>query len=173
VSEACVCKYHRPASLRKSAGMASDALSAAATRDRVARMTSKEAAIKGVPLFAKCSKGEIELVAKLADEIDLPAGKTLMREGETGREFFIILDGTAEVRRGDELLATLGPGGFCGEMALVDQVPRMATVTATTPIDVLVLTGQGFSGLRGRLPNMDQTVLDEIAERVRANAEQA
>lgn len=134
-------------------------------------MTSKEAAIKGVPLFANCSKGEIGLIAKLADEIDLPAGKTLMREGETGREFFIILDGTAEVRRGDDVLATLGPGGFCGEMALVDQVPRMATVTATSAIDVLVLTGQAFSSLRSRLPNMDQTVLDEIAERARANAE--
>lgn len=133
-------------------------------------MTSKEAAIKGVPLFAQCSKNEIELIAKLADEIDLPAGKTLMREGETGREFFIILDGTAEVTRGDEVLATLGPGGFCGEMALVDQVPRTATVTATSAIDVLVLTGQGFSSLRSRLPNMDRAVLDEITERARADA---
>lgn len=136
-------------------------------------MTSKEAAIKSVPLFAKCSKGEVGLIAKLADEIDLPEGKTLMREGETGKEFFIIVDGTAEVRRGDELLATLGPGGFCGEMALVEHVPRMATVTATSPIDVLVLTGQAFSSLRGRLPNLDQTVLDEITARVRANAGQA
>jgi CRP-like cAMP-binding protein len=135
-------------------------------------MTAKEAAIRSVPLFAKCSKGEVELIAKLADEIDLPAGRTLMREGETGKEFFIIVEGTAEVRRGDELVATLGPGGFCGEIALVQRVPRTATVTATTPIDVLVLTGQGFASLRNRLPNLDQTVLDEITARVRADAGQ-
>lgn len=133
-------------------------------------MASKEDAIKSVPLFASCSKGEVGLIAKLVDEIDLPAGKTLMREGETGREFFIILDGTAEVRRGDEVLATLGPGGFFGEMALVDNIPRTATVTATSPIDVLVLTGQAFSSLRSKLPNLDQTVLAEIEARVRANA---
>jgi CRP-like cAMP-binding protein len=133
-------------------------------------VTAKEDAIRGVPLFAGCSKDELALIARLTDEIDLPEGKDLMREGETGREFFIILDGTADVRRGGELLTTLGPGGFCGELALIENVPRTATVTATSPIDVLVLTREAFSGLRSRLPNMDSAVLDEMTARLSADA---
>ncbi len=133
-------------------------------------MTGKEAAIKGVPLFAECSKDELALIARLTDEIDLPQGKELMREGETGREFFIILDGTADVRRGGDLVTTLGPGGFCGELALVENVPRTATVTATSPIDVLVLTREAFSGLRSQLPNMNSAVLDEMTARLEADA---
>ena len=69
-------------------------------------MTPKETAIKGVPLFASCSKRELALIARYTDEIDFPAGKDLMREGETGREFFIILSGTADVRKGETVLAT-------------------------------------------------------------------
>jgi CRP/FNR family cyclic AMP-dependent transcriptional regulator len=133
-------------------------------------VTSKEAAIKGVPLFSTCSKGEIALIARLADEIDFPAGKDLMREGETGREFFIILSGTAEVRKGETVITSIGPGGFCGELALIEHVPRTATVTASSPIDALVLTGQAFSSLRSQLPNMDSTVLDEMTARLRADA---
>jgi len=132
-------------------------------------VTSKEAAIKGVPLFSNCSERELALIARLADEIDLPAGKDLMREGDRGREFFIILSGTAEVRKGDKLLTTIGAGGFCGELALIEHVPRTATVTATSPIDVLVLTGEAFSGLRSQLPNVNKVVLDEMAARLRAD----
>ena len=135
-----------------------------------AAVTSKETAIKGVPLFSSCSKRELALIARLTDEIDFPAGKDLMREGETGREFFIILGGTAEVRQGETVLATIGPGGFCGEMALIDRVPRTATVTARSPIDALVLAGEAFSGLRSDLPNMNSLVLDEMTARLRTDA---
>ena len=127
-------------------------------------MTSKETAIKGVPLFSSCSKRELALIARLTDEIDFPAGRDLMREGETGREFFIILSGTAEVHKGETVLATIGPGGFCGEMALIDRV------TARSPIDALVLLGEAFSGLRSELPNMNSLVLDEMTARLRADA---
>ena len=135
-------------------------------------MTAKEAAIQAVPLFADCSKDELALIARLTDEIDLPQGKELMREGETGREFFIILDGTADVRRKGALVTTLGPGGFCGELALIENVPRTATVTATSPIDVLVLTREAFSGLRSQLPNMNSAVLDEMTARLSADAQE-
>jgi CRP-like cAMP-binding protein len=131
-------------------------------------MTPKEAAIKGVPLFASCSKRELALLATLVDEIDLPAGKVLMSEGETGKEFFIIRSGSAEVSRDGAVVATLGAGDFFGEIALVKRVPRTATVTTTSPVDALVLSGQAFAGLRDELPNLDRAVLAEIEARPHA-----
>ncbi len=128
-------------------------------------MISKDDAIKGVPLFATCSKKEIALVASEADRFTLPAGQDLIRQGTYGSEFFIILSGTAEVRQGDDLLATLGPGDFFGEIASVERVPRTATVTTTSQLDALVLRAAALSGLRDRLPNVDRAVLDQIASR--------
>ena len=74
----------------------------------------------------------------MADEIDLPAGKVLIREGDRGREFFVVISGEVEVRRKGRKRATLGAGSFVGEMALPSKAPRSATVTALTPLDVLV-----------------------------------
>ena len=122
--------------------------------------------LKHVPLFARCSKKELELISGLADEIDLPEGKELTQEGERGREFFVLVDGTAEVHRGGKQLRTLGPGEFFGEIALVSGRPRTATVTATSPVRALVVTDQAFGGLMRNSPDIQLKVLEAIADRL-------
>ena len=80
--------------------------------------------IKAAPLFENCSKQELQSIAQIADELDIRAGKVLIREGERGREFFVIVTGEVEVRRKGRKMATLGPGSFVGEMALLSKIPR-------------------------------------------------
>jgi CRP/FNR family cyclic AMP-dependent transcriptional regulator len=128
-------------------------------------MISKDEAIKSVPLFAACSKKEIALVSSQADRFTLPEGKDLIREGTHGSEFFILVSGTAEVRQGDTVLNTLGPGDIFGEIASVERIPRTATVTTTSQVDALVVRASALSALRDRLPNVDRVVLDQIAAR--------
>ena len=105
------------------------------------RRNEKVALIKSVPLFQHCSKKELADVASIADMLDLPEGRVLTREGDRGREFFVLVDGTVEIRRGGEKLHDLGPGDFFGEIALITKAPRTATVTASSPIKALVIRG--------------------------------
>src|SRR6266536_3501284 len=94
--------------------------------------SNKVELIKKVPLFSKLSGAALRKVATVADEIDIPAGKALTKEGERGREFFVLLDGTADVRQKGARIRTLGKGDFLGEIALVTKLPRTATVTTTS-----------------------------------------
>src|SRR5690242_19172735 len=110
--------------------------------------------IAGVPLFAGCSKKEISRIASLADEIDLPAGQVMTREGERGREFCVLVSGSADVRKGTRKVATLGGGDFFGEIALVLDAPRSATVEARTDVRVLVLERRAFKQLLSDLPSI-------------------
>ena len=126
--------------------------------------------LKGVPLFARCSKKELAEIATIADEIDLPEGKQLTREGGRGREFFILLEGNAEVRRKKRKVGTLGPGDFLGEIALVTKVPRTATVTTASPVRVLVVSEQNFRRLLENSPDVQIEVLEALAERVAATS---
>ena len=126
----------------------------------------KVEAIKRVPLFTKLSKKGMQEVASIADEIDFPEGKALTREGERGREFFVLLDGEAEVRRQNERIATLGKGDFLGEIALVTKLPRTATVTTTSPVRALVITDRDFTSLIKRSPEVGQGVLEALGERL-------
>src|SRR5688572_31917399 len=87
--------------------------------------------IRAGPLFARCTRAEVAEVAKIADEIDVREGKELTREGDRGREFFVLLEGSAIVKRGGRKVNVLGPGDFFGEIALVSRSPRTATVTTT------------------------------------------
>jgi len=119
-----------------------------------------------VPLFAHCSKRDIAKIASLADEIDLARGKTIIREGERGREFFVILEGEVDVRRGTRLLGTRGPGAFVGEIALLADVPRTATVMVTKPTRALVLTRQSFGTLLDKSREIRASVLRAFAERL-------
>jgi CRP/FNR family transcriptional regulator, cyclic AMP receptor protein len=119
-----------------------------------------------VPLFAGCSKKELRTIATLADEIDLRQGKVLTRQGAPGREFFVLLEGTVEVVRDGERIDTLGEGDFFGELALISNVPRTATVTATAPIRALVVFGRDFRRLLEEDAGIARKVLEAMAERM-------
>jgi CRP/FNR family cyclic AMP-dependent transcriptional regulator len=124
-----------------------------------------EARLREIPLFAGLGKKERREVAKQADEVDVEAGRHLVREGEFAYEFFAIEEGTAEVRRGEQLLGELGPGDFFGEMGLIENVTRNASVTATTPLTALVLTGSAFRYLERELPAVSKKIRRAIDER--------
>ena len=95
--------------------------------------------LASVSLFSACSKKELQAVAKATDEVTIPAGKTLCEQGAVGREAFVIVEGTAEVRRNKKKVAEIGPGTCVGELALLDHRPRTASVIATTDLTVLVI----------------------------------
>ena len=122
--------------------------------------------IRTVPLFGQLSRAEVNEVAKIADEIDVKAGKVLTREGDRGNEFFVILDGAAEVHRGGRKVRMLGAGDFFGEIALVSRSPRTATVTTTVPTDLLVITGTSFRALLDHSPRIQLRVLEALADRL-------
>jgi CRP/FNR family transcriptional regulator, cyclic AMP receptor protein len=121
--------------------------------------------ISGVPLFAQCSKGELQEIAAIADEIDIAEGKELTTEGSPGREFFVIIEGTASVAQDGDQINELGPGDFFGEVALVKDTPRTATVTATSPVRALVITRQNFKRLIEQQPDIERTVLKALVDR--------
>jgi CRP-like cAMP-binding protein len=123
--------------------------------------------LKRVPLFAGLGRKEIEEVGRLAEEIDVPAGRVLMREGQTGQEFFVIVNGSVKVERGGGRLATLGAGDFLGEIALIDDGPRTATATTETSSELLVLAHREFHSLMEQFPSVRTSVLQALASRVR------
>jgi CRP/FNR family cyclic AMP-dependent transcriptional regulator len=122
--------------------------------------------IRKVPLFARCSRAELKEIALLADEIDLKEGKEMTREGAPGREFFVLLEGTADVKKNSRRVNTLGPGDFFGEIALVSHEPRTATVVATSPVRALVITEWSFRQLLDDAPRVKTKVMEAMAERL-------
>jgi CRP/FNR family cyclic AMP-dependent transcriptional regulator len=122
--------------------------------------------IKKIPLFSKLSKKGLEDVAHIADEIDLPAGKVMAQEGDRGREFFVLLEGEADVTKGDRSINTMKDGDFFGEIALVTKMPRTASVTATSDVRVLVINEHDFTALLKRSPEIGRGVAEALAERV-------
>jgi CRP-like cAMP-binding protein len=126
--------------------------------------------LKRVPLFARCSKAELRRIARAAEEIDLREGKVFTREGEPGREFFVLLEGSADVHRKGKKVNVLNPGDFFGEIALVSDRPRSATVTATTPVRVLVVTAREFRTVMLELPSIQLKVLQAVIARLPPDA---
>jgi CRP-like cAMP-binding protein len=122
--------------------------------------------IRKVPLFSQLKKKDLRDVAQIADEIDLPSGKAMAKEGDRGREFFVLLEGEATVTRGSNRLNTMKKGDFFGEIALVTKMPRTATVTATSEVTVLVITERDFSALLKRSPEIGRGVAHALAERI-------
>ena len=122
-----------------------------------------EERLKTIPLFAGLNRKERRALAPRADEVNLEQGRVIVREGEWPYEFFAIEEGTVEVRRGDQLLAELGRGDFFGEMALVGDTRRNASVVATTAVQVVVMTAQAFRQTSRELP--------EVAAKIRAAIE--
>lgn len=122
--------------------------------------------IKRAPLFAPAKKSELEQIAMIADEIDLPEGKVLIKEGDQGREFFVLIEGTARVERDGKKIADIGPGDFFGEIALIAKTPRNATITTTSPVRALVITDRAFKQLLDHSPTIAVGVLVALAERL-------
>jgi CRP/FNR family transcriptional regulator, cyclic AMP receptor protein len=122
--------------------------------------------IKKVPLFSKLSKKGLEEVAHLADELDLPTGKVMALEGDRGREFFVLLEGEADVTKGEKSINTMRAGDFFGEIALVTKMPRTASVTATTDVRVLVITERDFGALLKHSDEVGRGVAEALAERI-------
>jgi len=132
----------------------------------VLRKDVKVEMISHVPLFATCSKTELRKIASLADEIDLPAGTRLTKEGASGKEFVVIVKGRADVVRRGKKLRSLGNGDFLGEIALITGTPRTATVTTTEPTRALVIAAPAFRTLLRNTPSMQLKVLDALASRL-------
>ncbi len=125
-------------------------------------------ALASVPLFRSLAESELAFIARVSDRITLPAGKTLMRQGDHGAEFLVLLRGTASVTRGGVETATLGPGDFAGELALLDPGPRSATVTTTDDVEALVLGTREFWSVLSDSPGLDKKLLVALARRLRA-----
>jgi CRP-like cAMP-binding protein len=133
----------------------------------MARKDAKIEELGKVRLFAACNRKELALIAKASDEIRVPAGKELVAEGSTGHEFFLILDGQAVVKRGGRKVATLGPGNYFGEMALLDRGVRSASVVAETDMVLLVLGQREFSAVLDEVPGLAHKLLTIMAGRLR------
>jgi len=128
--------------------------------------TSKADILKRVPLFAGCSKGDLARIGRIADEVDLREGKELIRENDLARQFFVLLDGSADVRRKGRKIATLGRGDFFGEIGLVTDRATTASVTTTSPTRVLVIMRHAFRTLLREHPGVQLKVLSALAQRI-------
>ena len=123
--------------------------------------------LQNVWLFSACTSKELGRIASLADEAEVPAGATLTKEGAAGREFFAVADGKATAKIRGKKIASYGPGDFFGEMALLDQGPRSATITADTAMKLYVLDARSFSTLIDRHPAVARKILRGLAGRLR------
>jgi CRP/FNR family cyclic AMP-dependent transcriptional regulator len=119
-----------------------------------------------IPMFQACSKRELATIARAATVIDVEEGKRLTVEGAIGKEFFLILEGKADVKRNGRSVASLGPGEFFGELALLDNSRRDATVTAKTPMEVLVVNQREFNSLLEQSPALTRKLLVGMARRL-------
>ena len=124
-----------------------------------------QARLKDVPFFSSMSEQDLAAVARQTDEISVAAGTVLAREGDLGDEFFVIASGTAEVTSGGAPVAKLGAGDFFGEIALIREEDRIATVTATSPMVLMVMKGSSFRSLDSSIPELRETVSKALAER--------
>jgi CRP-like cAMP-binding protein len=118
-------------------------------------------------LFAKLKRHDLERVGALADEVDLPANHVLMRQGDRGSEMYVLARGKATVERDGRRLRDLGPGSAIGEMSLLSEGPRTATVTLTEPSQLFVLAHREFHTLLDEMPSMRLAILESVAEKLR------
>lgn len=134
------------------------------------RKNAKVELIARVPLFGRCTKKELNAIAARADELALPEGRVLVSQGERGREFVVIIDGTADVHRDGRRINQLGRGDFLGEIALLSGAPRTATVTTTSPTRILVLTDAAFKAVTTELPSVQTRLLAALSARLHDDA---
>ena len=137
-------------------------------------MDEKLTLLSRVPLLAGLERKELEEVGRLADEVELPEGRVVAREGASGEEFFVIIEGSVRIERAGVRLADLGPGDFFGELAMLGKIPRTATATCSTACRFLVVGHREFNSLLASYPSIQNAVLHAVAERLaRLDAEQA
>ncbi|HJP88676.1 MAG TPA: cyclic nucleotide-binding domain-containing protein [Candidatus Limnocylindrales bacterium] len=129
---------------------------------------SKVDLIASVPLFEGLSRGELAEIAKLMDEIDVAAGTVLMKQGDLGRQMFVVARGRVAVERNGAKINELGPGGAAGEMALIAEAPRNATVTAMEPSLLLVADHRGFHSLMDVSPTIRIRIFEGLANKIRS-----
>ena len=132
------------------------------------RHSQKVDVLKSVPLLGTMSRRHLDLVARHADEVSVPAGRVLARQGGLCREFFVVLEGRARVEQSGKRIAAIGKGEMLGEMSLIDNKPRGATVIAETPMTLLVIESRSFGVLLDDVPELRKKVLVTLCERLRA-----
>lgn len=131
---------------------------------------TKADALGRCPFFTGLSRNELLGLAKVTEDLEVEEGKTLTREGQSGSEFFVVVDGDVSVTKDGSEIRTLGPGDFFGEIALLKDTPRTATVTAKTPLRFFVLTRQAFRSLLAHQPELEEKVTKALEERLRATS---
>ena len=122
--------------------------------------------LAAVPMFRACSSKELLLVSSLVEDVHIEPGTMLAREGRIENELFVIVEGTAQITRAGKKVATLGPGDYFGELGLLDPARRNATVTATTPMEVLVISRRELYGLLQQVPGVALSLLTGMARRL-------
>ena len=133
---------------------------------RLFRQDSKVEALAKAPLFEGLSKKELTQLARVTDDMQVEAGFVLCKEGQLGREFFVLMDGEVEISRRGRRVESRGGGDIFGEIALIADVPRTATVTAKTPLRFFVLTAQAFRPMLDDYPTIERKVLRAVAKRL-------
>lgn len=133
-------------------------------------MASKKAYVdhlRNVPLFSGCTRRELERIAKSGDEITMTAGSLVVDQGQTGREAFVVLDGTVAIKRNGRKVASLGPGAIVGELSLLDHGPRTATAVCETDCSLFVISQRHFLGVLDDVPTIGHKLLASLAGRIR------
>ena len=133
---------------------------------RLFSQDTKVQALKRVPLFEGLSRKELVQLERVCEDLEVEPGKVLCKEGEIGHEFFVIVDGKVQVTRKARRVATLGNGDFLGEIALVTEMPRTATVTAETAVRFFVLASREFHAALDKNPGVERKVLRALARRL-------
>jgi CRP-like cAMP-binding protein len=123
--------------------------------------------LQRVTLFESCSTRQLRAIARIAEVQEVPAGAVLARIGEPGDRFFVIVDGSARVEISAQHQVKIGPGGFFGEMSLLDGEPRSATVLADTAMRLLVISRRDFGNLLREVPSLTQQMLVTLSQRLR------
>jgi CRP/FNR family transcriptional regulator, cyclic AMP receptor protein len=133
---------------------------------RLFNQDTKVQALKRAPLFEGLSRKELVQLARVSEDLEVPEGTVLCKEGDIGHEFFVLIDGQVDVTRKGRRLDTRGAGDFLGEIALIEQIPRTATVKAKTPVRFFVLTSTDFKHLLDEQPNVERKVMRALARRI-------
>lgn len=131
--------------------------------------SGSEIRLQDVSIFSELSKKELKAVSKLMTEVNVKADQILTKQGSLGREFMVIIDGTAEVDIDGSIVARLGPGDFLGELAVISGAPRTATVRSTAPMVIETLNRREFMALLDQSPALSKKILVGAVKRLQAN----